>query len=85
MIIFADDTQQRWTTASCALDYETVAGADKFGNVWVSRLPEGLSEDVDGDPTGISLVNDKARYNGASHKLELQAHFNVGLLAYPTL
>lgn len=35
LIIFSDDTNPRWITASCLLDYDTVAGADKFGNVTV--------------------------------------------------
>jgi len=33
LIVFADDTTPRWITCSCMLDYNTVAGADKFGNV----------------------------------------------------
>ena len=39
LIIFTDDTNPRWITASCMLDYNTVAGADKFGNVAVVSLP----------------------------------------------
>ena len=35
LILFADDTNQRWVTATCLLDYDTVAAADKFGNVSV--------------------------------------------------
>ena len=35
LIIFADDTNPRWVTASCLLDYDSIAGADKFGNVTV--------------------------------------------------
>jgi len=35
LIIFADDTNSRWITSSCLLDYDTVAGADKFGNITV--------------------------------------------------
>ena len=31
MYIFADDTNPRWVTASEMLDYDTVAGGDKFG------------------------------------------------------
>jgi len=30
------------------LDYQTVAGSDKFGNLFVLRLPEGLSDDGSG-------------------------------------
>ena len=35
LILFADDTNQRWVTATCLLDYDTMAAADKFGNVSV--------------------------------------------------
>src|SRR3546814_11232129 len=31
-VIFADDTTPRFVTASTLLDYDTVGGADKFGN-----------------------------------------------------
>jgi len=35
LIVFADDTSQRWITSACLLDYDTIAGADKFGNITV--------------------------------------------------
>lgn len=35
LIVFADDTNPRCITASCSLDYNTVAGADKFGNITI--------------------------------------------------
>lgn len=38
LIIFADDTQPRWVTTSCVLDYNTVATSDKFGNVAVVSI-----------------------------------------------
>ena len=38
----------------CVLDYDTVVGADKFGNVFVLRLPAETSDDVD-NPTGRSI------------------------------
>ena len=38
LIVFADDTNPRWITAMCLLDYDTVAGADKFGNITVVRI-----------------------------------------------
>jgi hypothetical protein len=31
----------------CVLDYDTVAAVDKFGNVFVLRLPEGINDDVE--------------------------------------
>lgn len=78
LIVFADDTQPRWTTSATLVDYETVAGGDKFGNLWVTRLPAGVSESVDADPTGASLMHEKSLFNGAPHKTSLLAHFNVG-------
>lgn len=37
---FADDVLPRWVTSACILDYDTVAGADKFENVFICRLPQ---------------------------------------------
>jgi splicing factor 3B subunit 3 len=37
LIIFADDTHPRYVTTMCLLDYDTVAVADKFGNISVVR------------------------------------------------
>lgn len=77
LIVIADDTQHRWTTATTMVDYETVAAGDKFGNFWLSRLPPGISDEVDNDTTGAGLVHEKPLFNGAAHKLQLLAHFNV--------
>lgn len=35
LIIFADETYPRWVTTACLLDYDTMAAADKFGNICV--------------------------------------------------
>jgi len=35
LIIFADDTYPRWVTCTAVLDFDTVAIADKFGNIVV--------------------------------------------------
>ena len=35
MTVYGDDTNARWITAACNLDYNTMAGADKFGNLFV--------------------------------------------------
>lgn len=53
--IFADDTVPRWSTASCLVDYDTVAGADKFGSIYILRVPTEVSDDVD-NPTGTSAT-----------------------------
>lgn len=33
LVVFADETGQRFSTSTCVLDYNTVAAADKFGNI----------------------------------------------------
>lgn len=35
LVVFADETGQRYSTATCILDYNTVAAADKFGNICI--------------------------------------------------
>lgn len=60
------------------VDYETVAAGDKFGNVFINRLPKTVSDEVDSDPTGSSIMNDRSRLMGAAHKTSLIAHFHVG-------
>jgi splicing factor 3B subunit 3 len=54
-----------------------VCGADKFGNIFVLRLPAAVSDEVD-NPTGSRLLWDQGVLNGASNKLELMAQFHVG-------
>ena len=41
LIVFADDTSARWITCSTMLDFCSVAGADKFGNVTVVSVCVG--------------------------------------------
>uniref|UniRef100_A0A3Q4GIV9 Splicing factor 3b, subunit 3 n=1 Tax=Neolamprologus brichardi TaxID=32507 RepID=A0A3Q4GIV9_NEOBR len=38
LIIFADDTYPRWVTTACLLDYDTMAAADKFGNISIAEI-----------------------------------------------
>ncbi|GAA6042770.1 hypothetical protein JCM8097_007468 [Rhodosporidiobolus ruineniae] len=78
LLVFADDTSPRWTTAACMVDYETVAGGDKFGNIFVNRLPKGISEEVDDDPTGAGILHEKPFLMGAPHRTNLIAHYHVG-------
>ena len=42
-------------TASATLDFDTVAGGDKYGNVFVLRLPKDISEEIEQDATGAAL------------------------------
>jgi splicing factor 3B subunit 3 len=78
LIVFADDTSPRWTTAACMVDYETVAAGDKFGNLFINRLPKNVSEEVDDDPTGASIMHEKGYLMGAPHRTGLIAHYHVG-------
>ncbi|XP_035766455.1 splicing factor 3B subunit 3 [Neolamprologus brichardi] len=78
LIIFADDTYPRWVTTACLLDYDTMAAADKFGNISIVRLPPNTSDDVDEDPTGNKALWDRGLLNGASQKAEIIMNYHVG-------
>uniref|UniRef100_A0A8C8CPF3 Splicing factor 3B subunit 3 n=1 Tax=Oncorhynchus tshawytscha TaxID=74940 RepID=A0A8C8CPF3_ONCTS len=78
LIIFADDTHPRWVTTACLLDYDTMASADKFGNISIVRLPPNTSDDVDEDPTGNKALWDRGLLNGASQKAEVIMNYHIG-------
>lgn len=80
LIIFADDFTPRWTTAACMIDYRTVVGGDKFGNVYILRLPTNTSDDVDEDPTGVRSLWDRGWLGGAGQKAAVLALTHVGEL-----
>ena len=46
LYIYADDTSSRYLTTQLQLDYDTLCGADKFGNIFMMRLPSDLSQQV---------------------------------------
>uniref|UniRef100_A0A672P730 Splicing factor 3b subunit 3 n=1 Tax=Sinocyclocheilus grahami TaxID=75366 RepID=A0A672P730_SINGR len=77
-LIFADDTYPRWVTTACLHDYDTMAAADKFGNICVVRLPPNTSDDVDEDPTGDKALWDRGLLNGASQKAEVIINYHIG-------
>lgn len=76
--IFADDTTPRWITTASLLDCDTVAGADKFGNISVIRLPTAISDEIDEDPTGVKALWDRGWLGGSSQKAEVIANFHIG-------
>eukprot|EP01132_Coremiostelium_polycephalum_P002352 gene2352-2902_t len=78
LYVFADDTSPRYVTASALLDYDTVAGGDKFGNIFVVRLPTTISDEVEEDPTGSKLRFETGLLNGAPHKVEQIISFYLG-------
>lgn len=75
LIPFVDDTVARWTTCTTMVDYETVAGGDKFGNLWLLRCPQKASEEADEEGSGAHLVHERQYLQGAPHRLTLMAHF----------
>ncbi|VDP84976.1 unnamed protein product [Echinostoma caproni] len=78
LVIFADDTNPRWVTHLAILDPSTVAVSDKFGNVCILRLPSGVVDDVEDDPSGNRALWDRGLLGGASQKVEMLCHFYVG-------
>ncbi|OJJ49096.1 hypothetical protein ASPZODRAFT_60110 [Penicilliopsis zonata CBS 506.65] len=75
LIPFVDDSVSRWTTTSTMLDYETVAGGDKFGNFWVVRCPKKTSDEADEDGSGAHLVHERGYLHGTPNRLDLMLHF----------
>lgn len=74
LIPFVDDTIARWTTCTTMVDYETMAGGDKFGNLWLLRCPAKASEEADEEGSGAHLVHERQYLQGAPHRLTLMAH-----------
>lgn len=75
LIPFVDDVVARWTTCTTMVDYETVAGGDKFGNLWLLRCPQKVSEEADEDSSGGHLVHERQYLQGAPNRLALMCHF----------
>jgi splicing factor 3B subunit 3 len=76
-LVFCDDFVSRWTTASIMMDYDTIAGGDKFGNLWVVRCPPEVSEAGDDDIKVAQMMHERmvGGIRGAPQKLELLAHY----------
>ena len=78
LVLFADDTLPRFVTTTGILDYDTVAIADKFGNLGVVRLPSNVDDEIDEDPTGVKSLWDRGWLGGASQKVETLTNFHIG-------
>ena len=74
LIPFADDTVARWTTATTMVDYETVAGGDKFGNFWLVRSTGKASEEAD-EEGAAHLLHERQYLHGTPNRLDLMIHF----------
>jgi splicing factor 3B subunit 3 len=77
--IFADDSVPRFITCMCAVDYNTVACGDKFGNVFVLRLPESANEELQVSGAAANLWG-QGLDSGAANKVEVVAHYFLGEL-----
>lgn len=75
LIPFVDDVVQRWTTTTTLVDYETTAGGDKFGNIWIVRCPETPSHEADEEGAGGYIMNERSYLGGAPYRLDLRAHY----------
>ncbi|KAI9294366.1 hypothetical protein K502DRAFT_365900 [Neoconidiobolus thromboides FSU 785] len=83
LMVFADDTLPAFTSATCYVDYNTVAVGDKFGNIFLARLPNDVVSEIEGE--GESKSNhhklpptNRGILNGATYKLERLCHFHIG-------
>jgi splicing factor 3B subunit 3 len=59
----------RWLTAAHHIDFDTMAGADKFGNIYFARLPQDTSDEIEEDPTGGRIKWEQGKLNGAPNKV----------------
>ncbi|KAK3380060.1 Pre-mRNA-splicing factor rse-1 [Lasiosphaeria ovina] len=75
LLPFADDSINRWTTCTTMVDYDSVAGGDKFGNLWVLRCPDKVSTETDEPGSEIHLTHARDYLHGAPNRLSLMTHF----------
>ncbi|CCT63201.1 related to splicing factor 3B subunit 3 (spliceosomal protein sap130) [Fusarium fujikuroi IMI 58289] len=73
LIPFVDDTVARWTTCTGMIDYESVIGGDKFGNIWIVRCPDKASQEA--GERGNRLNNAQDHLQGAPNRFDSVAHF----------
>lgn len=74
LLPFVDDTIKRWTTCTTMVDYQTVAGGDKFGNLWIVRAADKVSADADEPGSELQLVHARSYLHGTPNRLALMAH-----------
>jgi splicing factor 3B subunit 3 len=75
LLPFVDDTIHRWTTCTAMVDYESVAGGDKFGNLWILRCPERISQEADEAGSEVQLTHSREYLHGTPNRLSAMAHF----------
>lgn len=75
---FADDVLPRWISSACVLDYSTIAGADKFENFFVCRLPQNVEDDLEEDPLAYKFKWETGFLNGAAYKMDQLCNYFYG-------
>jgi splicing factor 3B subunit 3 len=78
LYLFADDIIPRWLTSAVVLDYDTIAGVDKFENFFVCRLPYGCDEESEEDPMGTKHKWEIGYLSGAAFKMDQIAQYHKG-------
>lgn len=81
LVPIADDPLPRGIVADCLLDYDTLAGCDKFGNFFLDRLPASISESLEQDRflAGSGVGSDAREFLlSAPEKFERLAEFHIG-------
>ncbi|KAH7305813.1 CPSF A subunit region-domain-containing protein [Stachybotrys elegans] len=76
LIPFVDDTIARWTTCTAMVDYDSVVGGDRFGNLWIVRCPEKVSIEAD-TPGDHHLAFARKYLQGSPNRLDLMMHVFV--------
>lgn len=82
MTEFASDVVPRMLSRALLLDYDTVAGADKFGNFFVSRLPDDADETIVsrycGDEGRGAVWDPRVGGSNPTSELDNVCNFHVG-------
>jgi splicing factor 3B subunit 3 len=76
--VFADSITPRYLTAQLPVDNETVCAADKFGNLFFTRLPADTNEDA---LSNLVVANSRvgaSATGSAPNKLDEVVQFHVG-------
>ena len=55
--LFADDAVPRHLTGALTLDFDTIAGGDKFGNIFIVRIPADISAQVQAWPHPTPFIH----------------------------
>jgi splicing factor 3B subunit 3 len=78
LTIMADCVTPRYLRGACVLDYDTVCGTDKFGNICITRLPRDISQSLAKDPSSMTMGNNAFGGSRDLPKLQDEVNFHVG-------